>query len=136
MKPSEHLIAQPPIAKVATGGCCLGRLDEDLTKQIASPLHGGEERSFVARGTRRQGLAVGRGKRDPSLFGQELKCLAKLETLEPHYEVENVAADVANPALERLTLGVDLQAWPRVVVPGTIGHVDPSLPSQSEVTAG
>jgi hypothetical protein len=34
-----------------------------------------------------------------------------------------------------LSLGIDLQARPGVVVPGAIGHVEPPLPPKSEITA-
>jgi long-chain acyl-CoA synthetase len=59
---------------------------------------------------------------DPSSVGQLLDGLAKLEFLHAHDEVEDVTADVADPAAERLPLRVHLHAGPRVVVPGTKTH--------------
>src|SRR5690606_31646599 len=58
---------------------------------------------------------------------------AKFEPLQPHHEVENVSPNVAHPALKRLPVGIDLQARPRVVVPGAVGHVNPSLPAQRKI---
>src|SRR5690606_1526074 len=91
MKPSEYLVAESSVAKIAPRGRCLGGFDEHLTKQIAGPLHGGVESSLVARGSRRQRLMVDGGERDPRLLGQEFERLAELESLEPHDKVEDIS---------------------------------------------
>ena len=47
-----------------------------------------------------------------------------------HDEAEDVAADVADPALERLPLGIDLETGARVVVPGAEADVVAALAAE------
>ena len=59
----------------------------------------------------------------------------KLDAFHLHDEAEDVAADVADPALERLPLGIDLQAGPRVVVPGAKRLEAAALAPQRQIAA-
>ena len=50
-----------------------------------------------------------------------------------HDKTEDIATDVADPALPTLTLGIDLQTWIRVVVPGTECLVGAPFPTEGEI---
>ena len=68
-------------------------------------------------------------------IGQHFQGLAELDAFHLHHEAEDVAADVAHPALERLPLGVDLQAGAAVVVPGAEADVVAALAAQLDMAA-
>ena len=72
---------------------------------------------------------------DPRPIGQHLQGLAELDALHFHHEAEHVAADVAHPALERLALGVDLEAGAGVVVPRAEAHIVAALAAKLNVAA-
>ena len=72
---------------------------------------------------------------DARPVGQHLQGLAELDALHLHHEAEDVAADVADPALERLPLGIDLEAGAGVVVPGAEADVVAALAAQLDVAA-
>ena len=72
---------------------------------------------------------------NPRPIGQHFQGLAELDALDLHDERKNVAADVADPALERLPLGIDLEAGPAVVVPGTKADVVAALTAQGKMAA-
>ena len=72
---------------------------------------------------------------DSRPIGQHLQGLAELDPLHLHHEAEDVAADVADPALERLPLGVDLEAGPGVVVPGAEADEVSALAAELDVAA-
>ena len=48
---------------------------------------------------------------------------AKIDVFDFHDEGKNITADVADPAFEGLTFGIDLQTRSGVVVPGTTSDV-------------
>ncbi len=94
------------------------------------------------RATGRAGRGGGRGavlpaaagpKRDARPFRQHRQGLREGDALHLHHEAEDVAADVADPALERLPLGIDLKAGPGVVVPGTERHVATALAAELDI---
>ena len=60
---------------------------------------------------------------------------AELQAFGPHHEAEDVAADVADPALERLAIGIHLQAGPAVVVPRAEADEVAALAAQLHVAA-
>ena len=72
---------------------------------------------------------------DAGPFGQHLHGLAEFDALDLHHEAEDIAPDVADPALERLPLGIDLHAGPRVVMPGAQAHVVAALSAQGDMTS-
>ncbi len=72
---------------------------------------------------------------DSRPIGQHFQGLAEFDAFGLHYPGEHVAADVADPAFERLVLGIDLQAGPGVVVPGAEAHVVAPLTAQLNVAA-
>ena len=74
-------------------------------------------------------------QRDSRPIGQHFQGLAEFDALGLHYPGEDVAADVADPAFERLPLGIDLQAGPGVVMPWTEAHVVAPLTAQLNMTA-
>ena len=74
-------------------------------------------------------------ERDVGPIGQHGQGLGKLDPFHLHHEAEDVAADVADPALERLPLGIDLQAGAGVVVPGAEGLEVAALAAQRHVAA-
>ena len=59
--------------------------------------------------------------------------LFKVDVLDLHNEGEDVAADIANPALEGLTRRIDLKAWSGVVMPRATTDVVRALASQRDV---
>ncbi len=69
-------------------------------------------------------------------LGEHRERLGKIDVLDLHREAENVAADVADPALEGLALRIYLQAGAGVVVPGTECFVDAPFATQLQVLAG
>ena len=79
-------------------------------------------------------LAAG-SQRDAGPFGQHFQGLAEFDAFDLHDEAEDVAADVADPALERLPLGIDLEAGLGVVVPGAEADVAAALTAQRNVAA-
>ena len=72
-------------------------------------------------------------QRDSHPIGQHLQGFAEFDPFDLHHEAEDVAADVADPALERLALGVDLEAGARVVVPRAEADVVAALAAQLDV---
>ena len=74
-------------------------------------------------------------ERHPGLLGQLGQGLGKGEAFHPHQKTEHVPTDVAHPAPERLPLGIDLQAGPGVVVPGTQPDQQLALAAQRDVAA-
>ena len=72
---------------------------------------------------------------DARPLGEHLEGLAELDAFDLHDEREDVAADVTDPALERLPFGIDLEAGPGVVVPGAKGHVVAALTAQGKMLA-
>ena len=72
---------------------------------------------------------------DSRPIGEHFQGLAELDPLHFHHEAEDVAADVADPALERLPLGIDLEAGAGVVVPGAQADVVAALATQLDVAA-
>jgi hypothetical protein len=71
-----------------------------------------------------------RRRHDPRLVRQQLQRLPKPDPFALHHKAEHVAADVADPALPALPLGIDLQTGTRVVMPGAKGHVSAALAAQ------
>jgi hypothetical protein len=101
---------------------------------LLGPGHGLVEHPLVPRpGGPLRPRALGRLQRDSRLIGQHGQRLGKGHALHLHDEAENVAADVADPALEGLPLGIDLQAGAAVVVPGAQGHIVPARTPQLDV---
>ncbi len=74
-------------------------------------------------------------QRDAGPIGQHGQGLGKGEPFVLHHEAEHVAADVADPAAERLPLGIDLQAGARVVVPRAEGFVAAPFAPQLQIVA-
>ena len=70
---------------------------------------------------------------DARAIGQHGQGLREIDAFHLHDEAEDVAADVAGPALPRLPLGIDLQAGPGVVVPGAMGHVAAALAAERQI---
>ncbi len=70
---------------------------------------------------------------DARPVGQHGQGLGEIDAFHLHHEAENVAADVAHPALQALPLRIDLQTGPGVVVPRAEGHETAALPAQLQV---
>ena len=70
---------------------------------------------------------------DARAVGQHRQRFGKIDAFDLHDEAEDVAADVAGPALPDLPLGIDLQAGAGVVVPRAEGHVAAALPAKLQV---
>ena len=70
---------------------------------------------------------------DARPIGQHGQGLGEIDPFHLHHEAEDIAADVAGPALPRLPLGIDLQAGPGVVVPGAVGHVAAALAAELQI---
>ena len=81
------------------------------------------------------GFAMRLFQRDASAIGQHGQGLGELDAFHLHHEAEDVAADVADPALERLPLGVDLKTGVRVVVPGAKTDVVAALAAKLDHSA-
>jgi hypothetical protein len=108
-------------------------LQQALMKLFRRPFQSLVERLLVV-GTSRRDLGLrNRRQLNAGAIGEHLDRFAKADPLALHDEAENVAADVADPALPRLPFGIDLQAGPRVVVPGAERHIVPPLPAQFQV---
>ena len=130
----------PRSCEVPPGRLGLGRFEQALVILPLGPGHRLVERPLV-RARRSAGSTAGDARplgllqRDAGPIGQHGQGLAELDAFHLHHEAEDVAADVADPALERLPLGIDLQAGPRVVVPGAQGHVAAALAAKLHVAA-
>ena len=70
---------------------------------------------------------------DPGHVGENLHRLFEIDVFNLHNERKNVAADVANPTLERLPLRINLQTRTRIVVPRATSDKVRSLPTQRNV---
>jgi len=133
------------VLEIPAGRLGLRRAEEAFVVLGLGPGHGPVQRPLVLAahlGGRRRGLGfprfpagfrrATRSGRSPRLqldsrpIGQDGQGLGEADPLHLHHEAEDVAADVAHPALERLSLGVDLEAGPRVVVPGTEAQIEAS----------
>ena len=86
-----------------------------------------------ARGRRRR--RAGPSQRNARPLRQHRKRFAELDPFHLHDEAEDVPADVADPALPRLPLRVDLETGARVVVPGAEGRVAAALAAELHVAA-
>ena len=99
----------------------LGRFQQALVILPLGPGHCLVERSLVCRRQARRlafaGFAMRLFQGNAGAIGQHGQRLGKLDALHLHHEAEDIAADVADPALERLPLRVDLKAGVRIVVP-------------------
>ena len=106
-------------------------------KLLLGPGHHVQQPPLVAAGRRLlpAGPVVLRPQRDARLLGQQLECLAELQPFGLHHEAEHVAADVADPALPRLPLRIDVEARPAVVVPGADADEVAALATQLDVAA-
>jgi hypothetical protein len=74
-------------------------------------------------------------KGDSRPIGQHFEGLAEFHALGLHYPSEDIAADVANPAFERLVFGIYLETGLGVVVPGAEAHVVATLTAQLNMAA-
>ena len=114
-EPLQRVGREPATGQILAGHGRLGRGLQAIAKPRRCPVERAPQGGAVI--GRQPALAA--GQLDAGPVGELLERFAKLEPLHPHHEVEHVAADVADPAAVGLPLGVDLQARPRVVVPGT-----------------
>ena len=87
------------------------------------------------RAGRRRAAPAGLFEDDSRPIGEHIEGFAEFDALDLHDEAEHVAADVAHPALERLPLGIDLEAGLGVVVPRAEAHVVAALAAQLDVAA-
>ena len=145
-----------PFCEILPAGFGLGRLQQAVVILLFGPGHRLIERTLVelgggsggnavifvghiARSVRRNaGLSscgLGPFDGDAGPIGQHFQGLAELDAFHLHHEAEDVAADVADPALERLPLGIDLQRGLGVVVPGAEADVVAALAAQLDMAA-
>ena len=105
------------------------------------PAHGLVEGAFVGRRRCSRGRALRRFRPrgflqgDAGPIGQHGQGLGEFDPLGLHDEAEDIAADVADPTLERLPLGIDLQAGARVVMPGAEADVAAALAAELDHAA-
>src|SRR5262245_45256446 len=105
-----------------------------LVKLFGGPVAALIERVLIV-GRARGRLLLLRSKLDAGPVGQHLQGLAKIAALALHYEAKDIAADIADPALPRLPVGIDLQAGAAVVMPRAAAHKAAAGSAQLEVLA-
>ena len=133
----------PRSCRYFRAGSASGGAEQAVVILPFGPGHGLVEGAFIGRGAR----AGGRGRRlgrfrprwllqgDAGPVGQHRHGLGELDAFGLHDEAEDVAADVADPALERLPLGIDLETGARVVVPGAQSDVVAALAAELDDAA-
>jgi len=123
-----------PFGQVLSGGLGLGILKQALVVLALGPGRRLVELPFVGRSA---SSAVRRfpspPQPDSGPIGEDRQGLGEGNPVHLHHEAEHVPPDVADPALERLALGIDLEAGSGVVVPGAQPHVVAALAPQLHV---
>ena len=134
MEPINALARDATIGKVAAGRLCLRLVQKTLVKLLLGPSHCLIQRPFIHSPL---DLAADRFERNAGLICQEGQRLRKRDPLHFHHEAEDIPAGIAtaNPALERLAFGIDLEAGASVVVPGTESDVVAALAAKLNVLA-
>ena len=127
----------PRSLEISSGRLGLGRFAagtrDTASRPRPSPGRASACRSAGCRRLRRPGVRGAASQGDARPIGQHGQGLGELDAFHLHDEAEDVAADVADPALERLPLGVDLEAGARVVVPGAEADVVAALAAELDV---
>jgi len=128
------------LREILSAGFRVGRGHEAAVKLLLGPGHDPVQGSLVVfrpgRGTARlAGFWRDGAQCNAGALGEHLQRFAELHAFGFHHEAEHVAADVADPALERLALRVDLQAGPAVIVPRAQADEVAALPPQLQITA-
>ena len=127
------------LAEILAARLGLGLVQQAIVVLLLGPGHGLVERPLVDLAPARlaalaAAAAVGLQARCRPV-GQHGQGLGEVDAFHLHDEAEDVAADVADPALERLPLGIDLQAGARVVVPGAKADVVAALAAELDDAA-
>ena len=132
----DALGCDPSFLHITPGGFGLGRFDKAMMILFFGPDHGPIQGPFIESPARRSLRANFRPfQRDARPIGQHGHRLGKRHAFHLHEKREDIAADIADPAFERLTLGIDLQTGPGVLVPGAEAHVVASLTAQLNMAA-
>ncbi len=129
-----------PLDEITATRLAIGRRHQAAVKLLLGPGQEAIESPFVAAGVARLAAGVEDGtgllaEWDAGPLGEHFERFAKFQALGLHDEAEDVAAHVANPALERLPLGVDVQTGAAVVVPGAEGDVVAALAAELDIAA-
>ena len=101
---------------------------------LLRPLQRLIERLLVAWRPGGRGLSI-RTNVDAGSLRQRAQCLGKLYALSAHDEAEDIATDVAYPALPGLPLRVYLHAGSGVVMPRTDADINSALATKIDVAA-
>ena len=122
----DRLEVQAAVAEVGAGRFGVGGAAEVVGKSVAGPVEDFVERFPLVN----RDCAPSTGEIDAGPLGELLEGFAEFDLLHSHQKAVHVTRDVAHPAAEGLPLRIDVEAWLRVVVPGT--EADKIFPLQAE----
>ena len=120
-----------PLSDISPRFTSVARLEQTFVKLPFGPSGCAKELVLPTIGL---GRCAGRLERHTGHLGQDPQCLRKLDAFVSHDETKDVATDIADPTLPRLTRGIDLQAGARVVVPGASCHEQSPLCPERKIS--
>jgi hypothetical protein len=78
-------------------------------------------------------LSFRKGQGNTGSLAQDSHRLDEFDPFSPHDEIEDVSADIANPANPTLSCRIDLQTGPIVIMPGAVTDIVAPLPAQFRI---